>query len=75
MGPEAFTTWSERAKYGHNFLSFRFTIGVLLMFLMWVGGNLPSAVDVEWLKSGGGMFATSHPPAYRFNAGQKILFW
>ena len=78
MGPEAFSTWSEWAKYTHNFLSFGFTIGVLLMLLMWIGRNLPTAADVEWLKSGGGMFdkeGKTHPPAYKFNAGQKILFW
>ena len=36
-GPETFSTWSEWAKYSHNYLSFAFTIGVVLMFLMWVG--------------------------------------
>ncbi|MGB8669196.1 MAG: formate dehydrogenase subunit gamma, partial [Pseudolabrys sp.] len=33
MGPEAFSAWSEWAKYAHNFLSFGFTLGVLLMFV------------------------------------------
>ena len=78
MGPEAFTTWSEWAKYSHNFLSFGFIIGVVLMLVMWIGRNLPTAADVEWLKSGGGMLDktnSTHPPAYKFNAGQKILFW
>ena len=40
--PEAFTTWSEWAKYAHNYLSFPFTIGVVLIFLMWIGGNIPN---------------------------------
>ena len=78
MGPEAFSAWSEWAKYAHNYLSFAFTLGVLLMFVMWIGRNLPTAVDVEWLKQGGGMFDktdSTHAPAYKFNAGQKILFW
>ncbi len=78
MGPETFSAWSEWAKYFHNFLSFGFTLGVLLMFLMWIGRNLPTAVDVQWLKQGGGMFDktdNTHAPAYKFNAGQKILFW
>jgi formate dehydrogenase subunit gamma len=78
MGPEAFSAWSEWAKYAHNFLSFGFTLGVLLMFVMWIGRNLPTAVDVQWLKQGGGMFDktdSTHAPAYKFNAGQKILFW
>ncbi|MGB2656936.1 MAG: formate dehydrogenase subunit gamma, partial [Pseudolabrys sp.] len=75
MGPEAFTTWSELAKYAHNFLSFPFTIGVVLIFLMWVGGNIPNNVDVEWVKRGGGIIGNDHPPAYRFNAGQKMIYW
>jgi len=78
MGPETFSTWSEWAKYSHNYLSFAFTLGVVLMFLMWVGENFPTAADGEWLKKGGGMFDKedkTHPPAYKFNAGQKILYW
>jgi formate dehydrogenase subunit gamma len=75
LGPEAFTTWSELAKYAHNYLSFPFTIGVVLIFLMWVGGNIPNRVDVEWIKRGGGIVGSDHPPAYRFNAGQKMIYW
>jgi formate dehydrogenase subunit gamma len=75
MRPESFTAFSEWAKYAHNFLSFPFTLGVVLIFLMWLGGNLPTRVDVEWLKRGGGMIGQDHPPAYRFNAGQKLIYW
>ena len=78
LGPSAFSAWSEWAKYVHNYLSFAFTIGVVLMFLMWIGQNFPTAADVEWLKRGGGMFTKrhgGHPPAWKFNAGQKILYW
>jgi formate dehydrogenase subunit gamma len=75
IGPEAFTTWSELAKYAHNYLSFPFTIGVVLIFLMWIGGNIPNRVDVEWVKRGGGIVGHDHPPAYRFNAGQKMIYW
>ena len=75
VGSEAFTTWSEWAKYAHNYLSFPFTIGVVLIFLMWIGGNIPNAVDVEWFKRGGGIVGDDHPPAYRFNGGQKAIYW
>jgi len=75
VGSEAFTTWSEWAKYAHNYLSFPFTIGVVLIFLMWIGGNIPNAVDVEWFKRGGGIIGDDHPPAYRFNGGQKAIYW
>ncbi|HEV8465170.1 MAG TPA: formate dehydrogenase subunit gamma [Pseudolabrys sp.] len=75
VGSEAFTTWAEWAKYAHNYLSFPFTIGVVLIFLMWIGGNIPNAVDVEWFKRGGGIVGHDHPPAYRFNGGQKAIYW
>lgn len=75
IGPEAFTGWSQWAKYGHNYLSFPFTIGVVTIFLMWIAGNIPNRVDVEWIKRGGGIVGHDHPPAYRFNAGQKMIYW
>jgi formate dehydrogenase subunit gamma len=75
MGPNAFTGWSQALKYLHNFTSFPFTIGVVLILLMWIGGNLPNRTDVEWLKRGGGIVGDDDPPAYRFNAGQKMIYW
>ena len=75
IGPEAFTAWSQWAKYAHNYLSFPFTFGVLLIFFMWIAGNIPNRVDVEWLKRGGGFVGHDKPPAYRFNAGQKLIYW
>ena len=75
MSPEAFTAWSEWAKYAHNYLSFPFTLGVILIFFMWVAGNIPNRVDVEWFKRRGGMVGHDRPPAYRFNGGQKLIYW
>ena len=75
MGPETFTAWSQWAKYAHNFLSFPFTLGVVLIFLMWIAGNIPNRVDFQWLKAGGGIVGHEHPPAQRFNAGQKLIYW
>jgi formate dehydrogenase subunit gamma len=75
MGPDAFTAMSQWAKYAHNFLSFPFTLGVVLIFLMWIAWNIPTRVDVEWIKQGGGIVGDKHPPADRFNAGQKLIYW
>src|SRR3984957_1650548 len=75
MGPSAFSKWSLAAKYAHNFLSFPFTLGVILIFCMWLAGNIPNRVDVEWLKRGGGIVSGDDPPAYRFNGGQKGVYW
>lgn len=75
FGTETFSTWSQWAKYAHNYLSFPFTIGVFLIFVMWLAGNIPNKVDVEWFKRGGGIVGNDHPPAYRFNGGQKAIYW
>jgi len=75
IGHEVFSAWSQWAKYAHNYLSFPFTIGVVLIFLMWIAGNIPNKVDVEWLKQGGSLVGDADPPAYRFNAGQKTMYW
>jgi len=75
FGPEMFAAWSQWAKYAHNYLSFPFTLGVVLMFLMWLAWNFPSRVDAQWIKEGGGIVGSKHPPARRFNAGQKAIYW
>jgi formate dehydrogenase subunit gamma len=75
IGLEAFSEWSQWLKYAHNYLSFPFTMGVVLIFLMWIAGNIPNKADVDWARRGGGLIGHDHPPAYRFNAGQKAIYW
>jgi len=75
IGADAFSAWSDWARLAHHYLSFPFTLGVVLIFLMWIGGNIPNKVDVEWFKRGGGIVGHDHPPAYRFNGGQKAIYW
>ncbi len=75
LGADTFASMTQIGKYLHNYLSFPFTIGVVLIFLMWLAGNLPRAVDMKWVKRGGGIVGNDHPPAGRFNAGQKMIYW
>ena len=76
MGAHAFATMSAWGKYTHDWVSFLFMAGLVLMFVLWVAKNLPTKADAIWLLKGGGLFMKGvHPPAYRFNAGQKIMFW
>jgi formate dehydrogenase subunit gamma len=75
VGADAFASWSQWAKYAHNYLSFPFTIGVIVILLMWIAWNIPNRIDIEWLKEGGGIVGDKHPPAERFNAGQKGIYW
>ncbi len=39
VGEEAFATWSQWAKYAHDYLSFPFTLGVAAILLMWVASG------------------------------------
>ena len=75
VGPERFADISQIAKYLHNYMSFAFVVGLIMIFFMWVIFNLPSLRDIRWIAAGGGMVGSSHPPAARFNAGQKLIFW
>ncbi len=75
IGPEAFTGLSQWGKYAHNFLSFPFTLGLVVMFFIWVKDNIPNARDITWFKMGGGLVGKGHPEAARFNGGQKVVFW
>lgn len=75
IGPNAFSWWSITAKYAHDYSSFPFVIGVLVLFVLWVRENIITWVDVRWFAAGGGMVGHTEPPAWKFNGGQKLLFW
>ena len=76
FGADAFSAMSTWAKLAHNYLAFPFMLGLVIMFLIWIKDNIPGKVDLEWFKQGGGvLFDGKHPPARRFNAGQKGIFW
>lgn len=75
MGPQAFSAWTAWGKFAHNYVSFAFTTGAILMFFMWVARNIPTKADVEWFMHGGGMFGGEEPPAHKFNGGEKLIFW
>ena len=76
IGKDAFAALTAAGKYGHNFLAFAFMAGLALSFILWVRHNIPNKVDLQWIKMGGGIVKKGvHPPAKKFNAGQKIIFW
>jgi formate dehydrogenase subunit gamma len=75
IGPEAFSEISQIAKYVHNFTSFSFVAGLVLIIAIFFRDNLPEKVDIEWLKQGGGFIKSKHAPAGRFNLGEKAVYW
>ncbi|MGH6927883.1 MAG: formate dehydrogenase subunit gamma [Dongiaceae bacterium] len=76
IGPEAFAWLAQIGKFAHDYIAFAFMLGLVLIFVIWVLQNIPNRYDLTWLAKGGGMFRKGvHPPARKFNAGQKLLFW
>jgi len=75
VGPETFSAISEAAKYVHNFTSFSFVAGLVLIIVIFFRDNIFEKVDVEWLKQGGGFIKNKHAPAGRFNLGEKLVYW
>ena len=75
IGPEAFSNVSEAAKYVHNFTSFAFVAGLILIAVIFFRDNLFEKVDADWIKQGGGFIKSRHAPAGRFNPGEKLVYW
>ncbi len=75
FGHDAFATMAVASKWVHNNVSWAFMLALVMVFVFWVVHNLPSRTDINWLLKGGGIFGSGHPPAKKFNAGQKLIFW
>ncbi len=75
MGADTFAMVTLAGKFVHNYIGLLFILGLTIMFLIWIRQNIPTRIDLIWLAKGGGMFKRGvHPPARKFNAGQKIVF-
>jgi formate dehydrogenase subunit gamma len=75
IGPEAFSQISQLAKYAHNFTSFAFVAGLVLIAVIFLKDNLFERIDIDWIRQGGGFIKSKHAPAGRFNPGEKMVYW
>ncbi len=76
FGHESFSILAIGSKWIHNNVSWAFMLGLIMVFFMWVLHNIPNRMDLKWMAQGGGIFKKGvHPPAGKFNAGQKLIFW
>lgn len=76
IGKEAYAFVAGYSKWVHNNVAWAFMLGLVWVFAFWVIQNIPNRHDVVWMLKGGGLFSKDvHPPAKKFNAGQKIIFW
>ncbi len=75
LGPSAFTSLTIFGKFVHNYVGFAFMLALVMVTLLWIKHNIPSRHDITWFLKGGGFIGLGHPPAKKFNAGQKMVFW
>ncbi|MBO9476370.1 formate dehydrogenase subunit gamma [Shimia sp. R11_0] len=76
LGHEAYASIAQAGKWVHNNVAWAFMLALIMVFVMWVKHNIPDRTDIKWMAQAGGLFTKGvHPPAKKFNAGQKIVFW
>ena len=75
FGHETFSFLAVISKWVHNNISWAFMVALVIIFFAWVVHNLPDRRTLRWLARAGGLFGGEHPPAKKFNAGQKLIFW
>ncbi len=63
------------SKLIHNNVAWLFMLSLSMIFFLWVRHNLPHRTDLTWFAQAGGLLGEKHPPARKFNAGQKLIFW
>jgi formate dehydrogenase subunit gamma len=76
IGKDAFAPLAYASKWIHNNVAWAFMLGLVMVFVMWVAHNIPNKTDLKWIAVGGGLLKKGvHPPARKFNFGQKLVFW
>ena len=76
LGKDAFAPIALASKWVHNNVAWAFMLALVWVFVFWIVHNIPNRADLVWMAKGGGLFMRgSHPPARKFNAGQKVIFW
>jgi formate dehydrogenase subunit gamma len=75
MGGALFGWLAYGLKNLHNFAGPVFAVSLVIVFFTFLRDNWPEKGDWYWLRKGGGLVSGDEPPANRFNAGEKIVFW
>ncbi len=75
LGKDFNATLLLASKVIHNNVAWAFMLALVMIFFMWVWHNIPNRTDITWFAQFGGIIGKNHPPAKKFNGGQKIIFW
>jgi formate dehydrogenase subunit gamma len=77
MGGTLYGPLTYVLKNLHNFAGPVFAVSLVVVFITFVKDEFPQSGDLKWLLKMGGAFSKvgNEPPAHRFNAGEKVIFW
>jgi formate dehydrogenase subunit gamma len=77
VGGEVYGVITYVLKNLHNFMGPLFAVSLLIIIFTFVRDNFPQRGDLRWLAKAGGAFSKrgGEPPSWRFNAGEKAIFW
>lgn len=73
-----YTLFSWLAAIGknlHNFIGPLFLLSIVVSFFIFVKDNVWRAEDADWIAKAGGLLSGQHVPSWRFNFGEKFMFW
>ncbi|HLX22322.1 MAG TPA: formate dehydrogenase subunit gamma [Usitatibacter sp.] len=73
LGYNAFSWIQIVGKNVHNFIGPLFIFSLITTFLLFLKDNFFTMWDVKWFTSLGGWLR--YVPSYKFNAGEKMVFW
>lgn len=77
MGGALYGYFTYVLKNLHNFMGPLFAVSLVIIFFTFARDNFPQRGDLQWLLRAGGAFSKQgdEPPSWRFNAGEKVIFW
>lgn len=75
IGHTLFSWLAVLAKNLHNFIGPLFLLSIVVSFFLFVKDNVWKAEDAQWIAKAGGLLSGEHVPSWRFNFGEKIMFW
>ncbi|HUL57506.1 MAG TPA: formate dehydrogenase subunit gamma [Usitatibacter sp.] len=73
LGYSGFSVIQTIGKNIHNFIGPLFIFSLLTTFLLYLKDNFFTHWDIQWFTSLGGWL--KEVPSYKFNAGEKMVFW
>jgi len=77
LGRQLFGPLTYLLKTLHNFFGPLFTVSLIVVAITFIKDEFPRKGDLNWLIKLGGVFNKEggEPPTYRFNAGEKVVYW